>query len=570
MADDKQIEALTGTVAKLVAANADGAKTFKENQKEQKQLRSDAAKNLMELRRLIRNTDGTSKEGQTRLGGQEMLEKFFKNSGFQFVQDRSEGRLDQFDFANTKGRTAINQAFDTAKLESALAKVIQEAQLISDSKKEGEEFTKEEKERLDTLQQIETMTRQALDYQEQMADETALDAFKKYFGTMGDFKQFIGNLRDTRAGKQVTKITDKVKDGFAFIFDIIKFGLVLFGGLTALTGFMNGWNKAFDWFGKNASFGDMLASGLAGIVQAFTGITDDKAKGIAENAAFYINGVISFLKRIVAAFGNITGLRERQDGESFLGDAALVVGSLLFMFGPKGMIGSAISFLFKGFMALAGIIATAVGFPVAAVVGIVAAIGLVIAGIIIYWEEIQAGLSKGAQFISDMYAKYIQPIFDTIKDFFVGLANKAKEFFGGDTAELTQAIDEGLVESEGFIGIGNNKVNREMAEQASSEKLKMLLKDADLSRKDRRFVEDLLKSRDIQAAGQGGNVATANTMDETAAMKSEADANRGGGDTAIVATTNNNQSSQTTNITPGGTNTQPGASYAVTDGLPAT
>ena len=38
MADDKQIEALTGTVAKLVAANADGAKTFKENQKEQNSL----------------------------------------------------------------------------------------------------------------------------------------------------------------------------------------------------------------------------------------------------------------------------------------------------------------------------------------------------------------------------------------------------------------------------------------------------------------------------------------------------------------------------------------------------
>ena len=73
MADDKQIEALTGTVAKLVAANADDAKTFKENQKEQKQLRSDAAKNLMELKRFIRNTDGTSKEGQTRLGGQVYL-----------------------------------------------------------------------------------------------------------------------------------------------------------------------------------------------------------------------------------------------------------------------------------------------------------------------------------------------------------------------------------------------------------------------------------------------------------------------------------------------------------------
>ena len=565
MADDKQIEALTGTVAKLVAANANDAKTFKENQKEQKELRQAAAKNLKELKQFIQGEDSKG----TRLGGQEMLEKFFKNSGFQFVQDRSEGRFDQFDFANTKGRTEIGQAFDTAKLESALAKVIQEAQLISDSKKEGEEFTKEEKERLDTLQQIETMTSQALQYQEQMADETALDAFKKYFGTMGDFKQFIGNLRETRAGKQVTKITDKVKDGFAFIFDIIKFGLVLFGGLTALTGFMDGWNNAFDWFGENATFGDMLASGLAGIVQAFTGISDEEAKGIAETAAYYINGVISILKRIVAAFGNITGLRDRQEGESLLGDAALVVGSLLFMFGPKGMIGSAISFLFKGFMVLAGIIATAVGIPVAAVVGIIAAIGLVIAGIIIYWDEIKAGLSSMGEFLSGMYAEYIKPIVDFIKDFFVGLYNKAKEYFGGDTAELTEAIDEGLVEAEGLAGFGNNKLNREMAEQASSEKLKMLLKDADLSRKDRRFVEDLLKSRDIQAAGQGGNQQTADTMDETAAMKSEADANIGGGDTAVIATTNNNQTSQTTNITPGGTDTQPGASYAVTDGMPA-
>ena len=565
MADDKQIEALTGTVAKLVAANANDAKTFKENQKEQKELRQAAAKNLKELKQFIQGQDSKG----TRLGGQEMLEKFFKNSGFQFVQDRSEGRFDQFDFADGTERTGIGQAFDTAKLESALAKVIQEAQLISDSKKEGEEFTKEEKERLDTLQQIETMTSQALQYQEQMADETALDAFKKYFGTMGDFKQFIGKLGDTRAGKQVTKITDKVKDGFAFIFDIIKFGLVLFGGLTALTGFMNGWNKAFDWFGENATFGDMLASGLAGIVQAFTGISDEEAKGIAENAAYYINGILGFLGRIVAAFGNITGLREREEGESLLGDSALVLGSLLFMFGPKGMIGSAIGLLFKGFMALAGIVATAVGIPVAAVVAIVVGIGLIIAGIIYYWDEIKAGLSSMGEFLSDMYVKYIKPIVDTIKDFFVGLYNKAKEFFGGDTAELTQAIDEGLVEAEGLAGFGNNKLNREMAEQASSEKLKMLLKDADLSRKDRRFVEDLLKSRDIQAAGQGGNQQTADTMDETAALKSEADANKGGGDTAVIATTNNNQSSQTTNITPGGTDTQPGASYAITDGMPA-
>ena len=99
-----------------------------------------------------------------------------------------------------------------------------------------------------------------------------------------------------------------------------------------------------------------------------------------------------------------------------------------------------------------------------------------------------------------------------------------------------------------------------MAEKASSEKLNMLLKDADLSRKDRRFVEDLLKSRDIQPAGQVSNQNTADNIDAAAAQN-----NSGGGatgDTVVVSSTNNNQSSQTTNITPGGTDTQVGYSDA--------
>ena len=558
MADDKQIETLTSTVDKLAKAQADSVKTFKEQAAENTAARRAAAQNIKDLRAMM---DDASDENKS------ILDEYFKKSSFQLTQVRNEqGQFTgETDFEGEEGFTG------TGGLEKVVENAIAQAQEIIGRQEEGVEMSDADKQQLEKLSALENAANAQLQYAEDAADETTMDAFRKYFGTMGDFKQFLGKLGGgamDKAGEVGTKISDKVKDGFSFIFDIIKFGLVLFGGLTALTGFMDGWNNAFDWFGENATFGDMLASGLAGIVQAFTGITDDEAKGIAENAAYYINGVISILKRIVAAFGNITGLRDRQEGESILGDSALVIGSLLFMFGPKGMIGSAIGLLFKGFMALAGIVATAVGIPVAAVVAIVVGIGLIIAGIIYYWDEIKAGLSSMGEFLSDMYVKYIQPIVDTIKDFFVGLYNKAKEFFGGDTAELTQAIDEGLVESEGFIGFGNNKLNREMAEQASSEKLKMLLKDADLSRKDRRFVEDLLKSRDIQAAGQGGNVATADTMDETAAMKSEADAAKGGGDTAVIATTNNNQSSQTTNITPGGTDTQPGASYAI-DPMPA-
>ena len=559
MADDKQIETLTSTVDKLAKAQADSVKTFKEQAAENTAARRAAAQNIKDLRAMM---DDASDENKS------ILDEYFKKSSFQLTQVRNEqGQFTgETDFEGEEGFTG------TGGLEKVVENAIAQAQEIIGRQEEGVEMSDADKQQLEKLSALENAANAQLQYAEDAADETTMDAFRKYFGTMGDFKQFLGKLGGgamDKAGEVGTKISDKVKDGFSFIFDIIKFGLVLFGGLTALTGFMDGWNNAFEWFGENATFGDMLASGLAGIVQAFTGITDEEAKGIAENAAYYINGILGFLGRIVAAFGNITGLRDREEGESLLGDSALVLGSLLFMFGPKGMIGSAIGFLFKGFMALAGIIATAVGIPVAAVVAIVVGIGLIIAGIIYYWDEIKAGLSSMGEFLSDMYVKYIKPIVDTIKDFFVGLYNKAKEFFGGDTAELTEAIDEGLVEAEGALGFGNNKLNREMAEQASSEKLKMLLKDADLSRKDRRFVEDLLKSRDIQAAGQGENQQTANTMDETAAMKSEADANKGGGDTAVIATTNNNQTSQTTNITPGGENTQPGASYAVTDGMPA-
>ena len=550
MADDKQIEALTGTVEKLAKGQADSVKTFKEQAAENTAARRAAAQNIKDLRAMMGDASDENKS---------ILDEYFKKSSIQLNQVRNEqGQFTgETDFEGEEGFTG------TGGLEKVVENAIAQAEEIIGRQEEGVEMSDADKEQIEKLGALENAANAQLQYAEDAADETTMDAFRKYFGTMGDFKQFISKLGGgamDKAGEVGTKIGDKVKDGFAFIFDIIKFGLVLFGGLTALQGFMNGWNKAFDWFGENASFGDKLAAGLAGIVQAFTGLTDEEAKGVAENAAYYINGVMNFLKRIVAAFGNVTGLRDREEGESMIGDAALIVGSLLFMFGPKGMIGKTIGLIFKGFMLLAGVIATALGIPVGIVVGIIVAIGLVIAGIIYYWDEIKAGLSAMGEWLSGMYTEYIKPIFDTIKDFFVGLYNKAKEFFGGDTAELTDAIDEGLVEAEGALGFGNNKLNREMAEKASSEKLNMLLKDADLSRKDRRFVEDLLKSRDIQPAGQVSNQNTADNIDAAAAQN-----NSGGGatgDTVVVSSTNNNQSSQTTNITPGGTNTQVGYSDA--------
>ena len=119
-------------------------------------------------------------------------------------------------------------------------------------------------------------------------------------------------------------------------------------------------------------------------------------------------------------------------------------------------------------------------------------------------------------------------------------------------------------------GYFSDSIDRKKAEKASAAQLQTILDEADqLGEEDQQFLRDLIAAKGgVEPAGQGENVGTANTMDETAAMKSEADAAKGGGDTAVIATTNNNQSSQTTNITPGGTDTQPGASYAI-DPMPA-
>ena len=548
MADDKQIEALTGTVEKLAKGQADSVKTFKEQAAENTAARRAAAQNIKDLRAMMGDASDENKS---------ILDEYFKKSSIQLNQVRNEqGQFTgETDFEGEEGFTG------TGGLEKVVENAIAQAEEIIGRQEEGVEMSDADKEQIEKLGALENAANAQLQYAEDAADETTMDAFRKYFGTMGDFKQFISKLGGgamDKAGEVGTKISDKVKDGFAFIFDIIKFGLVLFGGLTALQGFMSGWNNAFAWFGENASFGDKLASGLAGIVQAFTGLTDEEAKGVAENAAYYINGVMNFLKRIVAAFGNVTGLRDREEGESMIGDAALIVGSLLFMFGPKGMIGKTIGLIFKGFMLLAGVIATALGIPVAAVVAIVVAIGVVIGLIIYYWDEIKQGLSDFGNWVKNMYAEYIAPIFAALGDFFKAVGEKVRKFFGGDSAEFDELAEAGVVD-DGWV---KDTIDRKKAEKVSAEGLQTILDEAtQLDDDDQQFLRDLIAAKGgVEPAGQVNNQTTADSIEAAAAEN-----NSGGGatgDTVVVSSTNNNQSSQTTNITPGGTDTQVGYSDA--------
>ena len=99
---------------------------------------------------------------------------------------------------------------------------------------------------------------------------------QKLFGTPGDRKQAQAEMVElfkSLPGKITNKLGNvlkgafaSLKDGVGTFFDIIKTGLLLIGGLAALESFAEGWDKATDWMGENATFGDKLASGFANII----------------------------------------------------------------------------------------------------------------------------------------------------------------------------------------------------------------------------------------------------------------------------------------------------------------
>ena len=168
---------------------------------------------------------------------------------------------------------------------------------------------------------------------------------QKLFGTPGDRKQAQAELLNTFK-EMPGKITNKLgtvlkgafaslKDGVGTFFDIIKTGLLLIGGLAALEAFVMGWDKAEDWLSKNPNFGDRLAAGLTGIVQAFTGMTDTEAKELAIKLADKFQIVTNIIKRIGEAFGNILGLNTEEESRSLfdkIKDWSIAIGTTLLLF----------------------------------------------------------------------------------------------------------------------------------------------------------------------------------------------------------------------------------------------
>jgi len=178
-------------------------------------------------------------------------------------------------------------------------------------------------------------------------DEDQKKFLMKLFGTPGDRRQAAQQALDamkqlpqklgTIVGDKIKGAFSAIKDGVGTFFDIIKTGLLLIGGLAALEQFAIGWDKATTWFGDNATFGDKLASALAQIVSAFTGMTEGDTVETAENLAYYFGLFGDALSRIVSAFSNVFGIAEGQEEKArgLLGsiiDVGIVIGTLTMFF----------------------------------------------------------------------------------------------------------------------------------------------------------------------------------------------------------------------------------------------
>jgi hypothetical protein len=166
----------------------------------------------------------------------------------------------------------------------------------------------------------------------------------RYFGTPGDFRQKFQGIADIGKNLKDTIVStfDKIpgvqaiKSGIGTFFDIIKAGIMLVGGIIALQAFVDGFDKATERLGK----GDLIASfssGLASIVQVFTGMDEESTIELAERLDYGFNKVKDILVGITTSLGRVLGIVPRIEGETdtlgtYLGDYAIALGAVAYIF----------------------------------------------------------------------------------------------------------------------------------------------------------------------------------------------------------------------------------------------
>lgn len=119
------------------------------------------------------------------------------------------------------------------------------------------------------------------DVTEGLSKFLGVDFKSEFFQRLGKissgFKDIKNGFKDLGKALALDKIGKKVGGFWDFLKKVIGTGLVTVG----LLEFLEGWNKANDYFGENAGFSEKLASGIANVIGSFTGMTDGEIKQLA-------------------------------------------------------------------------------------------------------------------------------------------------------------------------------------------------------------------------------------------------------------------------------------------------
>lgn len=321
----------------------------------------------------------------------------------------------------------------------------------------------------------------------------------KYLGTPGDYASYqeklIGSLRaipDAVKGFGAAAV-EKGKGILGAFFEALKAGVMLVGGLVALQGFIEGIGKVNKFFEGEDGIGmvESFAAGIAGIVQAFTGMSDKDAGELAQKVATGMNFVVDGMMAIIGAFARLSGLQERTNeaDQGFMAiakDFGIAIGAILFLFSGTlfPIIGflatTAIPAIVSGLVLLGGFLATtllpAIGALLLPFAPFIIGIGLIAAAIAVSAEKV-GGLGN-----------YIELSIAKLKDGFINFINSVANFIngliemipypfrpdfriplieGGNSAEAVQArIDQELA-AEAASSLEENAVASADAERAA-------------------------------------------------------------------------------------------------------
>jgi hypothetical protein len=95
---------------------------------------------------------------------------------------------------------------------------------------------------------------------------------------------------------------DKIKKVTGGFWDFLKKLISIGFAATGIIKFIEGWNKANEWFGGNADFGDRVASALANILGSVLGWKEDDKQKAAIKIAKFFDDVGKYLSKEFTAF----------------------------------------------------------------------------------------------------------------------------------------------------------------------------------------------------------------------------------------------------------------------------